>query len=79
MEFYREHLLMVAAVVFFGGLTFLRVVAKEKYRRERHLELRLAAKIKEQQDQEKKEQEDAAKRRHQDSSTSAPITLQPVS
>ncbi len=46
MQFLQEHPWLAAAILSMGVLIFMRMVANEKHRRERYLELRMAAKLK---------------------------------
>ena len=83
MAFYGEHLPLVGVIVFLGGMIFLRLVAKEKYRRERYLELRLAEKMRQQEEEEKKAREKAEAAKKQEVARKQPgdspvITLQHV-
>jgi hypothetical protein len=47
MSFMSEHLGLTVFIVLLGAGMFLRIVAREKHRRERHLTMRLNEKIEE--------------------------------
>ena len=46
MTFFQEHIWLALTILAVGALVFVRLVAKEKHRREQYLEIRLAAKMK---------------------------------